>query len=133
MAAARGARSSTGDRRDFNQLARVRLRAARMFEQGTSQAEVAHRLGTSRQNAHRWHRQWQQGGRAALRAAERAGRKPRLDRQGRRPGRTCPGPGCAGAWVRPRPDASIDVNRQAAVAGSAWFISLSTANTSRAT
>jgi hypothetical protein len=46
---------STGDRRDFKAMERVRLRAARMFEQGTSQAEVAHRLGTSRQNAHRWH------------------------------------------------------------------------------
>jgi transposase len=56
MATARAARSSTGNRRDFNQMERVRLRAARMFEQGTSQAEVAHRLGTSRQNAHRWHR-----------------------------------------------------------------------------
>jgi transposase len=62
-------------------MERLRLRAARLFEQGTSQAEVAHRLGTSRQNAHRWHRRWQQGGRAALRAAGRAGRKPRLDRR----------------------------------------------------
>ena len=53
---------STGDRRDFKAMERVRLRAARMFEQGTSQAEVAHRLGTSRQNAHRWHRH---GSRAA--------------------------------------------------------------------
>jgi transposase len=84
MASARGAHSSTGNRRDFNQMERVRLRAARMFEQGTSQAEVAHRLGTSRQNAHRWYRRWQQGGRAALRAAGRAGRKPRLDSRARR-------------------------------------------------
>jgi hypothetical protein len=37
MVAARGAHSSTGQRRDFNQMERVRLRAARMFEQGTSQ------------------------------------------------------------------------------------------------
>ena len=82
--AARGAHSSTGQRRDFNQMERVRLRAARMFEQGTSQAEVAHRLHTSRQNAHRWHRRWQQGGRAALRAAGRAGRRPKLDSRQRR-------------------------------------------------
>jgi len=67
---------STGDRRDFKAMERVRLRAARMFEQGTSQAEVAHRLGTSRQNAHRWHRRWQQGGRAALRAAGREAAGP---------------------------------------------------------
>jgi transposase len=84
MAAARGAHLSTGQRRDFNQMERVRLRAARMFEQGTSQAEVAHRLGTSRQNVHRWHRRWQQGGRAALRAAGRAGRRPKLDPRARR-------------------------------------------------
>jgi transposase len=84
MAAARGAHASTGQRRDFNQMERVRLRAARMFEQGTSQAEVAHRLGTSRQNAHRWHRRWQQGGRGALRAAGRAGRRPKLDLRARR-------------------------------------------------
>ena len=84
MAAARRAHASTGQRRDFNQMERVRLRAARMFEQGTSQAEVAHRLGTSRQNAHRWYRRWQQGGRAALRAAGRAGRRPKLDSRQRR-------------------------------------------------
>jgi transposase len=75
---------STGSRRDFKAMERVRLRAARMFEQGTSQAEVAHRLHTSRQNAHRWHRKWQQGGRAALRAAGRAGRRPKLDTRQRR-------------------------------------------------
>ena len=84
MATARAPHSSTGKRRDFNQMERVRLRAARMFEQGTSQAEVAHRLGTSRQNAHRWHRRWQQGGRVALRAAGRAGRRPKLDGRQRR-------------------------------------------------
>jgi transposase len=63
--------------RDFKGMERLRLRAARMFEQGTSQAEVANRLHTSRQNAHRWYRTWQQGGRAALRTAGRAGRKPK--------------------------------------------------------
>ena len=62
---------------------RVRLRR-RLFEQGTSQTEVAYRLGTSRQNAHRWHRRWQQGGRAALRAAGRAGRRAKLDTRARR-------------------------------------------------
>jgi transposase len=84
MATARAPHSSIGKRRDFNQMERVRLRAARLFEQGTSQAEVAHRLATSRQNAHRWHRRWQQGGRVALRAAGRAGRRPKLDRRARR-------------------------------------------------
>jgi transposase len=83
MATAGAARPSSGNRRDFKQMERVRLRAARRFEQGTSQAEVAHRLGTSRQNAHRWYRRWQQGGRAALRAAGRAGRRPKLDPRAR--------------------------------------------------
>jgi hypothetical protein len=69
----------SGQHRDFKGMERLRLRAARMFEQGTSQAEVANQLGTSRQNAHRWYRKWQQGGRDALRAAGRAGRRPKLD------------------------------------------------------
>jgi transposase len=73
-----------GQRRDFQGMERTRLRAARMFEHGTSQAEVARRLGTSRQNAHRWYRKWQHGGRAALRAAGRAGRTPKLDARARR-------------------------------------------------
>jgi hypothetical protein len=34
MASARGTPSSASKRRDFNQMERVRLRAARMFEQG---------------------------------------------------------------------------------------------------
>jgi len=84
MATARAADPSAPNRRDFNEMERLRLRAARLFEQGTSQAEVAHRLSTSRQNAHRWHRRWRQGGRAALRATGRAGRKPRLDSRQRR-------------------------------------------------
>jgi hypothetical protein len=44
---------STGKRRDTKAMERVRLRATRLSEQGTSQTEVAHRLGTSGQNAHR--------------------------------------------------------------------------------
>jgi Homeodomain-like domain len=57
------AHSAASSRRDFKGMERVRLRAARMYEQGTSQAEVAHRLGTSRHNAHRWYRKWRHGGR----------------------------------------------------------------------
>jgi transposase len=74
----------SGQHRDFKGMERLRLHAARMFEQGISQAEVANRLGTSRQNAHRWYRKWQQGGRDALRAAGRAGRRPKLDARARR-------------------------------------------------
>lgn len=77
-------RAAATGRRDFKAMERVRLQAARMFEQGASQAEVVRRLGTSRQNVSRWHARWQHGGRAALRAAGRAGRRPKLSRAQRR-------------------------------------------------
>ena len=54
------------------------MRAAEMFEQGRSQAEVVAELGVSRQAASQWYRQWREGGRAALAGAGRAGRLPRL-------------------------------------------------------
>lgn len=65
-------------RRDFEALERRRMRAVRLFEQGESQAEVARRLGVSRTTAMRWAQAWEAEGGEALRAAGRAGRKPRL-------------------------------------------------------
>ena len=65
-------------RRDFQALESRRRRAARLFGHGESQALVARRLQVSRQSVSRWYRQWKDDGRAALRAAGRAGRKPRL-------------------------------------------------------
>lgn len=65
-------------RRDFGGLERRRLRAARLFEQGESQSAVARRLAVSRTTAMRWARAWEQEGRDGVRAAGRAGRKPRL-------------------------------------------------------
>lgn len=65
-------------RRDFHGLELRRREAARRFARDESQAEVAHALAVSRQSVSRWFQQWQDGGRAALRAAGRAGRKPRL-------------------------------------------------------
>lgn len=64
--------------RDFEGMEKRRLRAADMFEQGLSQAEVARRLGVSKQSALRWQRTWAQGGKEALKSAGRAGRLPRL-------------------------------------------------------
>jgi transposase len=55
-----------------------RLQAARLFAQGLSQAEVARRLGVSRQTASRWHARWRQGGRAGLAGPGRWGRPSRL-------------------------------------------------------
>jgi transposase len=55
-----------------------RLQAARLFERGLSQAEVARRLGVSRQSASRWHARWLEGGRAGLAGPGRWGRPSRL-------------------------------------------------------
>jgi transposase len=62
-----------------------RLQAAGLFQQGLSQAEVARRLGVSRQTASRWQARWRQGGRAGLAGPGRWGRPSRLsDRDWRR-------------------------------------------------
>jgi transposase len=55
-----------------------RLQAASLFAQGLSQAEVARRLGVSRQTASRWHARWRTGGRAGLAGPGRWGRPSRL-------------------------------------------------------
>jgi transposase len=65
-------------RRDFEGMERRRKRAARMFERGATQADVARELEVSRQSVSRWYGEWQRGGSAALKAAGRAGRMPRL-------------------------------------------------------
>jgi transposase len=68
-----------GPRRDFRGLEVRRHQAARLFAAGReTQGAIARRLGVSRQSVMRWYRAWQRGGRAALRAAGRAGRKPRV-------------------------------------------------------
>ena len=54
------------------------MQAGALFAAGHSQAEVAHKLGVSRQNASRWHAQWQAGGAEALRSAGPTGSAPRL-------------------------------------------------------
>jgi transposase len=62
-----------------------RLQAARLFQQGLPQAEIARQLGVSRQTASRWHARWRQGGRAVLAGPGRWGRPSRLsDRDWRR-------------------------------------------------
>jgi len=66
--------------RDFEALEKRRLKAARLFERGKSQAEVVCALGVSRASVSRWHRRWREQGRAGLQGAGRAGRKPKLTR-----------------------------------------------------
>jgi transposase len=68
----------TRTRRDFEALEKRRLEAASLFKKGVKQAEVARRLKASRQSVARWYKAWEQGGAKALKAAGRAGRKPRI-------------------------------------------------------
>ena len=72
--------TTRGSRRDFGALEARRLTAARLFARGLSQNAVARTLGVSVTAAHRWFHTWQARGRPGLKAAGRAGRKPRLDR-----------------------------------------------------
>ena len=54
------------------------MKAAKLFSRGLHQAEVARRLGVSRQAAKNWFDQWKRRGCGGLKAAGRAGRKPKL-------------------------------------------------------
>jgi transposase len=73
--------TTRGARRDFGALEVRRFHAARLFGRGVAQATVARKLGVTRMTAHRWYHAWRAEGRRALKAAGRAGRKPRLDRR----------------------------------------------------
>ena len=66
------------ERRDFEALERRRKDAAGMFKAGTKQAEVARVLGVSRQSVSRWYTDWEKAGISGLKAAGRAGRKPKI-------------------------------------------------------
>jgi len=55
------------------------MQAARLLEKGYSQSEVARRVGAHRQSVSQWAVELREKGRAGLRQAGRAGRKPRLD------------------------------------------------------
>jgi transposase len=59
-------------------LERRRLRGARLLAAGESQAEVARRVGVSRQTVMRWDRAREQGGLEALRRSAQFGRPERL-------------------------------------------------------
>lgn len=70
--------NKTRPRRNFKELENRRMEAADLFRKGVKQAEVARRLSVSRQSVSQWHKAWKEGGKKALKAAGRAGRKPRL-------------------------------------------------------
>jgi transposase len=65
-------------RRDFEAMERRRRRAARLFEQGKTQADVVRALEVSRQSVSRWYAEWTAGGAAALKRAPKAGRPAKL-------------------------------------------------------
>ena len=67
-----------GVSRDFEALERRRMRAASLLAKGLSQSEVARRVGAHRQSVSKWAAELQAKGRAGLKKAGRAGRKPRL-------------------------------------------------------
>ncbi|HET6319393.1 MAG TPA: winged helix-turn-helix domain-containing protein [Chloroflexota bacterium] len=54
------------------------MRAADLFRRGAIPAEIARQLGVTHQVVSEWRKAWRQGGRAALRGAGRAGRRPKL-------------------------------------------------------
>ena len=68
-------------RRDFAALEARRMQAAALFRRHQSPAEVGRTLDVSRQNASVWYHRWQQEGRAGLKGAGRAGRRPKLPRE----------------------------------------------------
>lgn len=68
-------------RRDFQALEDRRKQAAKLFRTGEILASVARILQVSRQSVSRWYQRWKRGGVSALRAAGRAGRKPKLNRR----------------------------------------------------
>lgn len=70
--------TTSSTRRDFAALEARRMKAASLFGQGKSQADVVRMLHVSRQSASRWHADWKAHGRRGLKAAGRAGRKSRL-------------------------------------------------------
>jgi transposase len=65
--------------RDFDALQKRRMRAAQLLQRGWSPAEVAAKLGVTRQSVWRWAATIEEAGAAGLRKAPRAGRPPSLD------------------------------------------------------
>ena len=67
-----------GVSRDFEALEKRRFEFLRLYERGETQAVIARRLKTAPQTVSRWVKEYQVGGKDALKKAGRAGRKPRL-------------------------------------------------------
>ena len=73
-----------GVRRDFDELEKRRFQAIRLWERGEGPSAIARQVKVVRQTVSRWIAQCRRQGKASLKKAGRAGRKPRLtarDRQ----------------------------------------------------
>ena len=68
-----------GQKRNFTELQRRRMKAGRLFEKGIMPAEVARRCGVSCQSASRWLKAWENRGKDGLKKAAKAGRRSRLN------------------------------------------------------
>lgn len=75
--------NAAGVRRDFRALAKRRFEAMGLVEKGLSHSETARRVKVARQTVVRWARQCREQGKAALKRAGRAGRKPLLKERDR--------------------------------------------------
>lgn len=69
---------SNSIKRDFAELERRRLKAARLLRNKVPAAEVARRVGAHRQSVSRWQQQLKASGLDGLKKAGRAGRRPKL-------------------------------------------------------
>lgn len=64
--------------RDRTARERRRLKAAKLFAEGHTQAEIARIFKVSREAVRKWHDGWKRAGAAGLRSAGNPGPKPRL-------------------------------------------------------
>jgi transposase len=70
-----------GVRRDFDALEQRRMAAVALFGKGLNNSEIGRQLKVSNQTVSRWRKEYSEGGKAAMRQAGRAGRKPLLTAQ----------------------------------------------------
>lgn len=71
-------RKTKGQKRDFEEMERIRIRAIRLLEKGMAQSDIARKLGVTKQAVFRWKTIWEKEGLEGLRYPGRAGRKPAL-------------------------------------------------------
>jgi transposase len=71
-------RNPAGTKFDREKLERRHMQAAKLLEEGFTEAEVARTVGVHRQSVNRWAKQLNSGGRSALQRAARTGRPSQM-------------------------------------------------------